>query len=313
MSKPRANAAVQAVGTSLRRRFCVRLRTGWECFANGAENRGIRGRFPPVLFPRLRAPILPAREGRKTIGTNHILSRSPLWLHTRPFTEPTPFAFGGQGQDEARPVSFSPSPLAFFVCLFISNRFARGVKINVTRLQFLSRSPLWLRTPPFTGPASFAFGGQGQGKAGPASFSPSPLAFFVCLFISNRFARGVKINVAGLSFLFRSPSSLHTHLFTRPAPFAFGGQGQDEARPASFSPSPLTFFVCLFISKRFARGVKNKRRGTVIFVPLALLASHSPFHGVNALCFRRARAGRCGKLPHLPRHLLLFLRLPFYK
>ena len=249
MSKPRANAAVQAVGTSLRRRFCVRLRTGWECFANGAENRGIRGRFPPVLFPRLRAPILPAREGRKTIGTNHILSRSPLWLHTRPFTEPTPFAFGGQGQDEARPVSFSPSPLAFFVCLFISNRFARGVKINV----------------------------------------------------------------AGLSFLFRSPSSLHTHLFTRPAPFAFGGQGQDEARPASFSPSPLTFFVCLFISKRFARGVKNKRRGTVIFVPLALLASHSPFHGVNALCFRRARAGRCGKLPHLPRHLLLFLRLPFYK
>ena len=163
MSKPRANAAVQAVGTSLRRRFCVRLRTGWECFANGAENRGIRGRFPPVLFPRLRAPILPAREGRKTIGTNHILSRSPLWLHTRPFTEPTPFAFGGQGQD--------------------------------------------------------------------------------------------------------------------------------EARPASFSPSPLTFFVCLFISKRFARGVKNKRRGTVIFVPLALLASHPPFHGASVLRFQRARAG----------------------
>ena len=177
MSKPRANAAVQAVGTSLRRRFCVRLRTGWECFANGAENRGIRGRFPPVLFPRLRAPILPAREGRKTIGTNHILSRSPLWLHTRPFTEPTPFAFGGQGQDEARPVSFSPSPLAFFVCLFISNRFARGVKINVTRLQFLSRSPLWLRTPLSQGQRPSLSAGKGRAKQGLPHF-PRPLLLF---------------------------------------------------------------------------------------------------------------------------------------
>ncbi len=114
--------------------------------------------------------------------------------------------------------------------------------------------------------------------------------------------------------MFRSPSSLHTRPFTESTPFAFGGQGQDDAENCLIFPAiSCSSCVCLFISKRFARDVKNKRRGAVIFVPPALLASHPPFHGANALRFRRSRAGRCGKLPHLPCTLPLFLRLPFHK
>ena len=52
--------------------------------------------------------------------------------------------------------------------------------------------------------------------------------------------------------MLRSPSSLHTHLFTGPASFAFSGQGQADAENRLIFPAiSRSSCVCLFISKRF--------------------------------------------------------------
>ena len=138
-----------------------------------------------------------------------------------------------------------------------------------------------------------------------------PLSLLAPVLHKQALCLGRKNNLHG-PHLSRSSLWLRTRPFTGPAPFAFGGQGQDKAG-LPYLPCLLLIFLRLPFHKQALRpGCKNKRREATISVLLIPLASHPPFHGASALRFRRARAGQSRACLIFPVPSCFF-RLPFHK
>ena len=184
--------------------------------------------LPPCSFSTASRAHSPRKRRQKNNRHEpHPFPLTPLASHP-PFHGANALRFRRARAGRSEACLIFPVPSCFFRLPFHKQSLRPGCKNKRHEATiFVPLTPL-ASHPPFTGPASFAFGGQGQGKAGPASFSPSPLTFFVCLFISKRFG------ACASRYLFKKRTSL---------PLANKDQtGRRPHFPCLFSPTSRPLF-----------------------------------------------------------------------